>query len=112
LIRPKQLEIYTMNADGSNKRQITNNGKANFAPFFHPDGKRIIFASNFDDPKGRNFDMFMINIDGTGLERITYHQEFDGFPMFTRDGKKIIFCSNRNNSHPGDTNVFIADWED
>lgn len=110
LIRPKQLEIYVMDADGKNKRQITNNGKANFAPFFHPDGKRVIFASNMDDPKGRNFDMYMVNIDGTGLERITYYEEFDGFPMFTRDGKKIIFCSNRNNANPGDTNVFIADW--
>ncbi len=112
LIRPKHLEIFVMDADGKNKHQVTNNGKANFAPFFHPDGKRIIFASNMDDPKGRNFDMYMVNIDGSGMERITYYEEFDGFPMFTRDGKKIIFCSNRNNSNPGDTNVFVADWVD
>lgn len=112
LIRPKHLEIFVMDSDGKNKHQVTNNGKANFAPFFHPDGKRIIFSSNMDDPKGRNFDMFMINVDGSGLERITFYDEFDGFPMFTRDGKKIIFCSNRNNSNPGDTNVFVADWVD
>lgn len=112
LIRPKYLEIFVMDADGKNQIQVTSNGKANFAPFFHPDGKRIIFASNMGDPKGRNFDMYMVNIDGTGLERITYYEEFDGFPMFTRDGKKIVFCSNRNNAKPGDTNVFIADWED
>jgi len=110
--RTGNQELYMMDADGKNQTQVTNNGKANFAPFFHPDGKRIIFASNMGDPKGRNFDMYMVNIDGTGLERITYYEEFDGFPMFTRDGKKIVFCSNRNNAQPGDTNVFIADWED
>jgi Tol biopolymer transport system component len=112
LIRPRALEIFVMDADGKNKVQVTNNGAANFAPFFHPDGKRIIFCSNLHDKKGRNFDLYMINVDGTGLERITWFEEFDGFPMFTKDGKKLVFCSNRNNSNPGDTNIFIADWED
>lgn len=110
LIRPRSLEIYVMDADGSNIRQVTNNGAANFAPFFHPDGKRIIFSSNLADPASRNFDLYIINIDGTGLERITYYEGFDGFPMFSRDGKKLLFCSNRNGSRPGETNVFIADW--
>src|SRR6267142_6761186 len=57
LIRPTTLEIWVMNADGSNKRQVTHNGKANFGPYFFPDGKRVIFASNMNDPKGRNFDL-------------------------------------------------------
>ncbi|MDQ2937578.1 MAG: hypothetical protein M3R67_08720 [Acidobacteriota bacterium] len=110
LIRPTTLEIWVMNADGSHKRQVTHNGKANFAPYFFPDGKRIIFASNMDDPKGRNFDLYKINVDGTGLERITYNDTFDGFPMFSPDGKKLVFASNRNAKTRGDTNVFIADW--
>lgn len=112
LVRPTRLEIFVMNADGTNQTQLTHNGKANFAPFFHPDGKRIIFCSNFDDPKGRNFDLYLINIDGTGLERITFNDTFDGFPMFTKDGKHLIFCSNRHDRKQGDTNVFIADWVD
>ncbi len=110
LIRPTKLEIWVMNADGSNKRQVTNNGKANFAPFFFPDGKRIIFSSNMDDPKGRNFDLYKINVDGSGLERITTNDTFDGFPMFSPDGKKLVFASNRNAAARGDTNIFIADW--
>jgi len=110
LIRPTTLEIWVMNADGSNKRQVTSNGKANFGPYFFPDGKRIIFASNMDDPKGRNFDLYKINVDGTGLERITFNETFDGFPMFSPDGKKIVFASNRNAKVQGETNVFIADW--
>ncbi len=110
LIEPSVLEIYVMNSDGTDQRQVTSNGAANFCPYFHPDGKRIIFSSNVADPKGRNFDLFMINVDGTGLERITTDPSFDGFPMFTRDGKKLVFASNRNAKEEGETNIFIADW--
>lgn len=112
LVRPSHMELFVMSADGTHRRQITNNGAANFAPFFHPDNKRIIFASNMMDPKGRNFDLYLINVDGTGLERITTCGEFDGFPMFTRDGKHLVFASNRHNAVRGETNLFIADWKD
>ncbi len=112
LIRPSTLELWVMNADGSNKRQVTRNGKANFAPYFFPDGKRIIFASNLHDPKGRDFDLYRVNLDGSGVERITFNDTFDGFPMFSPDGKKIVFASNRNAKARGETNVFIADWEE
>ena len=110
LIRPTTLDLWMMDDDGKNKTQVTRNGKANFAPFFFPDGKRIIFASNMDDPKGRNFELYIIRIDGTGLERVTYNETFDGFPMFSPDGKKLVFASNRHDEKPGETNIFIADW--
>ncbi len=112
LYRPTSLELFVMDADGKNMRQITHLGKASFAPFFHPDGKRIIFASNLNSKTGRNFDLYIINIDGTGLEQITFNKTFDGFPMFTHDGKKLVFASNRFNSKPHETNIFIADWVD
>lgn len=110
LIRPSHLEIWVMDADGSNKRQLTANGAANFAPFWHPDGQRIIFASNMANPEGRNFDLYLINLDGMGLERITYHPEFDGFPMFSSDGRLLVWASNRNSARHGETNIFLADW--
>jgi Tol biopolymer transport system component len=112
LIVPTTFEIWVMNADGSNKRKVTSLDSGSFAPFFTPDGKRIIFSTNYyaTDPRKRNFDLALINIDGTGLERVTYNPTFDGFPMFSPDGKKIVFASNRNNAKEGDTNVFIADW--
>jgi TolB protein len=110
LWRPTELEIFVMSRDGSNLHQVTKLGKANFAPSWHPDGKRLIFASNIGDPKGRDFDVYMINLDGTGLERITYNNTFDGFPMFSPDGKHLVFASNRNAKSEGETNVFIADW--
>ena len=110
LVRPTQLDIYVMNADGSNKRRVTSNNAANFAPFFHPNGRQIIFSSNMSDPRSRNFDIYLINIDGSGLEQVTKHAEFDGFPMFSPDGRTLVFASNRNAAQPGDTNVFVADW--
>ncbi|HED07355.1 MAG TPA: hypothetical protein ENI57_04490 [Ignavibacteria bacterium] len=110
LVKPTALEIYVMDADGKNVKQVTHFGKASFAPFFFPDGKRVIFASNLNSKTGRNFDLYMINVDGTGLEQITFFDRFDSFPMFTRDGKKIVFASNRFNKKRGDTNIFIADW--
>lgn len=110
IIEPNNFELWTMNADGSNKRQITDLGAASFAPFFAPDGKRIIFASNLENPRGRNFDLYLIGVDGKNLERVTFSPEFDGFPMFSPDGKKLVFASNRNQAERGDTNVFIADW--
>ena len=112
LVEPRQLDLYVMTADGSNPVQLTSNRAANFCPFFHPDGKRIVFASNVSDPKGRNFDLYLVNLDGTGLERITFNETFDGFPMFSPDGKRLVFASNRNARQSGETNVFIAEWQD
>jgi Tol biopolymer transport system component len=109
-VRPSVMELMVMDADGSNKRQITNAGAASFAPYFFPDGKKIIFSSNMKDPKGRNFDLFVVNADGTGLEQITFNGTFDGFPMFTRDGKRLVFASNRHGAARGETNIFMADW--
>ena len=110
LVRPQHLELYVMNADGTNERQVTHKGAANFCPFFAPDGRRLIFSSNMDDPQGREFDLYLIHVDGTGLERVTTAPGFDGFPMFSPDGKKLAWASNRNGKAPHETNIFIADW--
>jgi Tol biopolymer transport system component len=112
LVRPTRLELFVMNADGTGTKQITTDGAANFAPFMHPDGRRIIYASNVDDAKHRNFDLYIVGIDGGGRERVTHFGEFDGFPMFDRGGKRLVFASNRHHEQDGETNVFIADWVD
>jgi len=110
LVRPTQLEIWVMNADGSDKRKVTNLGAASFAPAFFPDGKRIIFASNVGDPSMRNFDLYEVPVEGGTPERITTYEGFDAFPMFSPDGKHLAFASNRHDSRPHETNVFVADW--
>ena len=101
LWRPTSLELFVMDRDGRNLRQVTKLGGANFAPSWHPDGKRLIFASNIHDPKGRNFDLYLVNLDGTGLERVTFNETFDGFPMFSPDGKQLVFASNRQGGGGG-----------
>jgi Tol biopolymer transport system component len=113
LVRPTKLELYVANADGSDARQVTQLDVAAFGPYFYASGDRIIFSSNYGDPKGREFDLFGINVDGSGLERITHAPGFDGFPMFSPDGKSLAFASNRG-SKPGtwDTNLFVARWVD
>ena len=112
LVAPTNMEIYTCNADGSDLRQVTKLGKANWAPFYHPSGKKIIFSSNHHSTRGYDFQLYMINEDGTGLEQITSESIFNSFPMFSPDGKKLVFSSNRNNGGTRDTNVFVADWVD
>jgi len=110
LVAPTNMEIYTCNIDGSDLRQVTKLGKANWAPFYHPSGNKIIFSSNHHSTRGFNFNLFMINTDGTGLQQISFDGVFDAFPMFSPDGKKIMFSSNRFNGGTHSTNVFIADW--
>jgi TolB protein len=110
LVRPARVEVWVADADGSNARQITNLGGANFAPVFTPDGRKIIFSSNYENPRSGEFDLFLINPDGTGLEKVTTHKDFDSFPMFSDDGKKLVWASNRNQKEPGETDLFIADW--
>jgi TolB protein len=112
LVAPTNMEIYTVNVDGTNLKQITKLGKANWAPYFHPDGKKIIFSSNHHATRGYDFQLYMINTDGTGLTQITTESIFNAFAMFSPDGKKIVFCSNRDNGGGHDTNVFVADWVD
>jgi Tol biopolymer transport system component len=110
LVRPRRVEIFVMRADGTGAAQVTRNGAANFAPFLHPNGQQVIFASNLHDPGGRAFALYLCHLDGSGLERVTYGESFASFPMFSRDGTRLVFTGNRGASSPREHNVFIADW--
>ena len=112
LVQPTQMELFVSNADGTDIRQVTNLGQANWAPFFHPSGEKIIFSSNHTSKRGFPFNLYLINIDGTGLEQVSADENFDAFPVFSNDGKKLAFSSNRNNGGTRETNLFVADWVD
>ncbi len=111
LVKPLLMELFLMNADGTNQRQITHNGAANFCPYFMNDGKRIIFASNVN-AKGFDFDLWTIQKDGQGLERITTAPGFDGFCVFSPDGQYLIWASGRAKPDSYEMNLFIAKWVD
>ena len=110
IVRPSKMEIWVMSADGSNQRQVTKLGGANFAPYFTPDGKRIIFSSNSRTPHSGNFALFLVSLDGSDLEQVTTSPEFDGFPQFSPDGRTLVWASNRLAANPHETNIFVADW--
>ncbi len=112
LVQPTEMELFICNADGSDLRQLTNLGNANWSPFFHPSGEKILFSSNFEAEKGFPFNLYLIDLDGKNLERVTHGETFDAFPVFSNDGKYLAFSSNRNNGGTRDTNLFIAEWQD
>ncbi|MBQ4913351.1 PD40 domain-containing protein [Maribacter sp. MMG018] len=112
LVEPTEMELFICDADGSNLRQLTFLGNANWSPFFHPSGKKILFSSNFEAEKGFPFNLYLIDIDGKNLERVTHGKTFDAFPVFSNDGKYLAFSSNRNNGGTRDTNLFIAEWQE
>jgi len=112
LVKPTEMELFICNADGSDLRQLTNLGQANWCPFFHPSGEKVIFASNYTSQRGFPFNLYMIKTDGSDLEQITQDETFDAFPVFSNNGKYLVFSSNRNNQGTRDTNLFIAEWID
>jgi len=113
LVKPAQVEIWVSDADGKNAYQVTRNGMANFAPFFTPDGKRILFSSNLGDlEQRRQFDVYIMDVSGARLEKVTQTGGFNSFPMLSPDGKYLAFSSSRNALMPRESNVFVADWVD
>jgi hypothetical protein len=107
LVRPSALEIFWMDSDGEKVRQLTDNRRANFAPYPTPDGRAVLFSSNLGGSE-REFDLRLVSLDGGETEQITYTAGFDGFPMFSPDGRWLVFASNRAGGRQ--TNIYIARW--
>ncbi|HEY0978792.1 MAG TPA: hypothetical protein VGE21_15070 [Flavobacteriales bacterium] len=112
LVMPTNMELYVANADGSDAKKITDLTQANWAPFWHPSGNKIIFASNHTAKRGFPFTLYLINTDGTGLEQVSFSDQFDAFPVFSPNGKHLVFSSNRANGGTRETNLFLAEWQD
>jgi Tol biopolymer transport system component len=111
MVRPAAMDLWVMRSDGTGKRQVTRKPGASFAPYFTPDNLHLIYSSNWENPRGRDFDLYLVSVEGGEPERVTRHPEFDGFPMFSPDGRFLVFCSNRGGKVRGETNVFLAEWK-
>lgn len=102
-------EIFTMNMDGTEERQITRLGALSWAPYFHPSGDYVIFATNVHGMD--NFELYLVDSAGrTQPVRVTYTEGFDGLPVFTPDGKRLAWTSARTPQKQ--SQIFFADWND
>ena len=110
LVRPTQMDLWIMRADGSGKRQLTHDPGASFAPYFTSDGKSIVYSSNREEPKSRHFDLWLVSVAGGQPTPVTRDPSFNSFPMFSPDGRWLVFASNRGAKAPHETNVFLARW--
>jgi Tol biopolymer transport system component len=86
---------------------VTNFGAMSWAPYIHPSGEYLLFASNklgFE-----NFELFMVDIVGAKEPiRVTYAEGFDGLPVPSPDGRRLAWTSSRAGGREGQ--IFLAEW--
>ena len=80
-------EVYAMNADGSEPRNLTQHPATDVRPAWSPDGRRIVFVSRRDG----NSEVYVMNADGSGKRNLTRDRASDDYPTWSPDGRKIAF---------------------
>lgn len=92
--RDGNFEVYSMDANGQNVRNLTNNKALDFWSSWSPDGKQILFYSNRDG----NNEIYVMDADGNNPRNLSHHPSHDYLPAWSPDGTKIAFTSNRDHS--------------
>ena len=105
--RDGNWEVYVMNADGSGQTRLTDSPAADSAASWSPDGQRIAFVSDRDDPDSndddRISDIYLMNADGSGQTRLTDSSAWETRPRWSPDGRRIAFFSYRD----GKTEIYV-----
>jgi TolB protein len=86
------------------ERQLTNDQNVNWGPYWHPDGKHIIYATSAHGHQ--NYELYLVRRDGSRKTRVTFTEGFDGLPVFSPDGRYLMWSSKRTADRT--TQVFIA----
>ena len=90
--RDGNSEIYIMNEDGSDQRNLTHHPASDDAPHWSPDGSQIAFSSDRSD----DYDIYIVDADGASLQRLTQNPAVDAHPTWSPDGTRIAFVSLRD----------------
>ena len=102
--RDGNKEIYVMDSDGRNIRNLTKHPADDWTPSWSPDGNRIAFNSN----RGGNWEIYVMDADGGNLRNLANDPVYDSGPSWSPDGERIAFTSSRNqNEH--DSNIYVMD---
>ena len=102
-----RAEIFTMDLASGKERQLTRMGVMSWAPYFHPSGDYLVFASNREG--FANFELFIVDARGQREPvRVTHTEGFDGLPVFSPDGKRLAWTSNRTAGKQ--SQIYWADW--
>ena len=101
-------DIWVMDADGGNPRNLTNHHASDLSPDWSPDGQQIAFTSdrNWDwefEVQEKNWEVYVMNTDDTNLINLTNHLAKDSSPDWSPDGNQIAFTSDRD----GNTEVYV-----
>jgi Tol biopolymer transport system component len=108
--RKDELQIFVIDADGTGERQLTDIAGVAWAPYWHPDGKHIIYTAAEHKPMQRpNYDLWLMNLETGKTTRITHAPGQDVLPVFSPDGKKLLWTSTRDGRMAG-AQLFIADF--
>ncbi len=90
-----------MNADGTNKRRLTENKALELTPSFSSDGNKLAYVSNITD----DFEIWVTDLTTGDTQQITDSEGIDTCPQWSKDNSKILFTSNRS----GNLQVWLMD---
>lgn len=100
---PDNYEIWSMKADGSDRRRLTNRVGLDTAPRYSPDGTKVAFVGQFketaSDDEYDTYEIMIVNSDGTNMGRLTASPKtgigWNSVPTWSPDGSKILFSTTR-----------------